>query len=564
MVGAPVMERSGQTSPPSDCPVPASRIARLRQAASARWSAQSERRRRGLEGLAVVAALATWLVPIALQRLVDGDEGYLLMASRLVSEGLLPYRDFFLPQGPVLPAVFGACFRLFGRSWYGARVLAVLIAVATGALVYCETRAATRRWWAAGFATALYAASGATIGWLTIVKGYGLAAVWMMAALFLVGMAVRRGGDRGAAGLSMLAGAGALLGLAASTRLYTLAVAPALAMGLVARPRDRRLLARRLGAFALGCVVGLLPLLLGYAVAREAFVFDTIRFHAVREFGQDSLFGSPSAKLPIVLKALGFHGEASYGDRQLMGLVLVAVFAFLARLGLGKLGASSRSKTGRTSGTSTAGWAWLALLAASVLPNPFQPQYFCLLVPFLAVEGGLLLVALLRARPPRLEGWWPRLVVAGACLYLTYHAAVGWHERDRFLHTGEGVPGVESSERAVRWRLATIAAVARAIDAQRISPAGSWWPGYLVSTRASLPVTLANDFGLRAAETLPLDTRRKLHLVTSEEIGDMVRQRTPRLFVAGNWAAHPYAAWLPAYGYRLRQTIENVRLWVAE
>lgn len=35
---------------------------------------------------------------IAAFRLVDGDEGYYLIASMRVLEGAVPYRDFFYPQ----------------------------------------------------------------------------------------------------------------------------------------------------------------------------------------------------------------------------------------------------------------------------------------------------------------------------------------------------------------------------------------------------------------------------------------------------------------------------------
>ena len=40
-------------------------------------------------------------------RLVDGDEGFYLLTSRLVTEGKLPYRDFLLTQMPLLPYAYG-------------------------------------------------------------------------------------------------------------------------------------------------------------------------------------------------------------------------------------------------------------------------------------------------------------------------------------------------------------------------------------------------------------------------------------------------------------------------
>ena len=139
----------------------------LRVLAVGRW----QRLRRALPSLMVVAALGAWLLPISLGRLIDGDEGYLLMAARLIGEGHWPYRDFFLTQTPLLPAVLGAVFRIFGRSWLTARVFSGALAVVMGWLVYRESLSATRRQSAALFAAAVFALNGASIGWLTIVKG---------------------------------------------------------------------------------------------------------------------------------------------------------------------------------------------------------------------------------------------------------------------------------------------------------------------------------------------------------------------------------------------------------
>lgn len=58
--------------------------------------------------LLVFAALLATLMRVTLRRLVDGDEGYLLMAARLVAQSHRPYVDFFCPQMPGFPCVFGA------------------------------------------------------------------------------------------------------------------------------------------------------------------------------------------------------------------------------------------------------------------------------------------------------------------------------------------------------------------------------------------------------------------------------------------------------------------------
>jgi hypothetical protein len=517
----------------------------------------AERRRRlgrALPSLIVVVGLLAWLLPISFGRLIDADEGYLLMAARLISEGHWPYRDFFLTQAPLVPVLFAGVFAAFGRSWLVARVFAGVLAVAMGWLVYRTTLSATRRQSAGAFAAALFALNGWTIGWLTIVKGYGLSTLLLLLAVWLVGSAVSRTDERasdGRVGAKIILAAGLAVGLAASTRLYAVLVVPALATYVACRLGCGRVALRRLGRFAVGCLLGLVPSILCGVRAPKAFVFGTLGYHAVREYGQDSLMGSVGAKVPDILRTVGLDAHATYSERQWMGLAIVAILAAFARL------------RWRSSSRSPAGVVALVLAAASVLPNPFLPQYLCMLVPFLAIEAGRLLGTVLDALGTGRPRWTLAVAVAAAS-YVVYNGWVGWYDRGRFLHSGVNVAGIESSDRVPRWRIQTIEAVAKAIDEQHRAVGASWWPGYFVSSTTGIVVELANDFGFRAAAVLPPADRRRLRIVSHSEVGDMIRQRQPGLFVEGNWATYPAAATLSAYGYRLRAKVENAKVWTVD
>jgi hypothetical protein len=504
-------------------------------------------------GASVTALSSAFLLQVATRRLIDGDEGYLLMAARLVSEGLLPYRDFFLPQGPIVPMVFGGYFLVFGRTWLGARVLAGLIAALAGYLVYRETLSITRRRTAATLAAALFGLSAGTLGWLTIVKGYGLSALLallaMMAARRASQPAWNRSGQRLGSAMAFLAGLAA--GLATSARLYLLLVAPMLCFYLMRRQGLSRRGLRALAWFSSGFVLGIFPLALGYLVAGKAFVFDTIQFHAVREYGQSSAFGTFASKWPVIRKAVGLHAKSTMAERQLMGLLIGAVAAAFARW-------MAPHRPG-----SVATYVWPAILVGSLLPNPFHPQYLCLLVPFLAIEVGVLLGALLDACAQSASRALTLAVLLGATIYLGYHGGVGTLERRRFTEHGTNVPGIWSSRRALNWRIESVEAVAKAIDAHEAREAASWWPGYMVTSETPITRSLANDFGLRAAEALTPEERRRYRVVNHTEVGDMIRQRRPRIFVEGNWAARPWADLLPTNGYRVRAEIANARLWTA-
>jgi hypothetical protein len=60
------------------------------------------------------------------------DEGVFLAAAGLVYEGLLPYRDFPLSQGPAVPYVYGLFAELFGSSILIGRYVSFAACLATG------------------------------------------------------------------------------------------------------------------------------------------------------------------------------------------------------------------------------------------------------------------------------------------------------------------------------------------------------------------------------------------------------------------------------------------------
>src|SRR6185437_8659280 len=84
------------------------------------------------EALLVVVLQAAILVPLAVFRFVDGDEGVYAYASRLAVHGHLPYRDFFYEQAPLLPYVYGPVDFLSGGSWFALRGLSVVFAAVVG------------------------------------------------------------------------------------------------------------------------------------------------------------------------------------------------------------------------------------------------------------------------------------------------------------------------------------------------------------------------------------------------------------------------------------------------
>ncbi|MCG5053873.1 MAG: DUF2029 domain-containing protein [Myxococcales bacterium] len=480
--------------------------------------------------LMALAGLAAALLPMALRRLIDGDEGYLLMGARLVSEGQRPYADFFSPQTPGVAYAFGAWFSVFGRSWGSARVLAGLVAVATGMFLFEYVWRATRsRGWAFVSLVA-FVGSGYVLGWLTIAKTYGLTAMFVMAGAVMLILDRSRWTSFAA---------GMCFALATETRLYALV---AVVAGLVFLWQQRafapRGLWRELAGYALGVGAGALFILPSVFASTEALWFGVVEYHGMREAGQNELIGNFRQKWDI-LRGLVVP-ERMEGPSDIQFSITLAL-ALVAR--------ASRSTP---KGFGAAGLAWISLFVVSLLPTPSYPQYFSVVVPLMLADS----FAALGQR--RLRAVW-----APVSILASFFVAMGAAEVARYTTTGINLPTVWTPDRAERWTLKTMRKVGREIDAQGIDEAASWWPGYFVNTKTTIVRGLVNDFGLRVANRVTPEKKQQYHLVSHEDMAGMIQAQKPRLFVEGNWAATPVANLLPAHGYRLSSSHANVRLWVA-
>jgi hypothetical protein len=195
-------------------------------------------------------------------------------------------------------------------------------------------------------------------------------------------------------------------------------------------------------------------------------------------------------------------------------------------------------------------YVWIALLVVSILPTPSYQQYFCLLVPFMIIEGITLLAA---ADMPRI---WPLVGMA-----LAWYVLLGAFEARRYTRTGVNVPGIIEPERVPRWSIPGVQEVSRAVDQQGLPAGGSWWPGYFVSARTPVVIDLANDFGMVVADQLTPERRRRFHIRSHDEITEMIRRHDPPLFVEGNWAWRNSVNQLWGCGYRVAATIGSVKVW---
>lgn len=488
----------------------------------------------------VLLVHAAVLVPMALARLVDGDEGYYLLAAKLVLQGQVPYRDFLYTQMPLLPYVYALFLAPTGVSWLGARVVAAIIAIAIGVLVHVGARSACRRPSSAWIASLLYLASAFALDWFTVVKTYALSALLLLGAYLL--LRSRSTPERRA-----LFFAGVLFGLAIDLRSMMLAALPAFAMGAIERGRG----VRALGGFALGIAVALLPLFYFVAQSPEGFVFGNWGYHAIRsDYG---LMTTLKQKVAVIAALLGVHNPEGAPALQFLVLgffVLLAVAASLAR--------RQRPDFG----------VFIVLLVGivSILPNPSFTQYYSVVVPFMILIAAQWLDAL-RGDPADSTGAaqaspWNVAHRAAAVALVGLYLLVTPVDVFHYVFSGQQVPGILYASEGKNWKIATIRRVSAAIDRHNPEhrPFLTFWPGYAVETKSPVAAGLENHFGWIVAHLLDENRRRRLKLISTDEVGRLL-VTTDLPMVVGNWIERDeWKSRLSAAGYRVVERIEDTEI----
>jgi len=92
--------------------------------------------------VAAIAALYLFLFVRVQWRI--GDEGDMLNGALAVSEGRIPYRDFFDLRGPAAFYWLGLFFKVFGATWFVARMHLLMTGTLTALLVYHLARRVSR------------------------------------------------------------------------------------------------------------------------------------------------------------------------------------------------------------------------------------------------------------------------------------------------------------------------------------------------------------------------------------------------------------------------------------
>ncbi len=456
--------------------------------------------------LGIVVFESVWFFYISQQRLIDGDEGFYLLAARLVLQHRAPYLDFFYTQAPLLPYVYAGWLKLFPISWAWARAFSALLTVLVGALVYEHVYHQTKRWMAGVAASVLYCSSALVFAWFPTAKTFSLSAIFLFSAYVIL--------TRVSASESkwMTALAGVLFGLGVDTRSYIVAIIPVFLWWILVSDPSRR--TARVVWFLAGAVIGLLPSLVLFLASPDAFLFNNLGYHALRT--DAGLIGGWRNKARIAwLLCTGNHTGFQFSLLSATYLALsvfsrarkdAALFAFLIAFALGFV---------------------------CLLPTPSQLQYFSVVMPFLIVA----VVCAARdfyaeLRSPVATRAATVAVAIGLVTFIGF-GAVSFRE---YLFTGKDVPGIVVLGKADIWTMSHVRAVSTAID-EVVLPGeqvASFWPGFVFATRAEIYPGFESDFGIYIAPRLSAEKREQYHVLTTNEIMSDFAHHGPEFAVVGN------------------------------
>ncbi len=477
-------------------------------------------------------------------RLIDGDEGYYLEASRLVMEQKIPYLDFFFPQTPLLPYAYGLWMKLFGMTWYSARSCSAALTTILGMFIYEHIYRETHKWFAGLAAVILFASSVYIFAWYPIAKTYSLSGLLLFAVYVILAQLNQ------SSSLWLIVVAGVLFGLSVDARLFMAGLAPLFIWWVLQKSnRSDRIL--RLLCFVGALSISVSPLLYLFFAHYKIFIFNNIGFHALRS--NDGLVGNFWQKIKTV--ALIFvNGHLRFGEN---GIQLIILLSFSLAVNF----PPRKAKNANVLALLIA----LALGLISLLPTPTWIQYFCITVPYLIVASVCPTadwMYSLRSGPRR------RMAALAGLAVLLIFVASGSPSFRRYLFTGQDVMGVFTAAAAPNWTLENASAVSQAIDglATPKEKIAGFWPGYTFASYADPYPGFEDDFARQVSSKLTLDQVRNYHNITRGIIEAAIVAHAFRLAVVGNQlvddgARAKYEQLLRANGYTEAQKIGDASIY---
>ncbi|MBC8131707.1 MAG: hypothetical protein H7X95_01895 [Deltaproteobacteria bacterium] len=454
-----------------------------------------------------------------------------MLAGELVANGKYPYRDFFYPQAPLLPFLWGLLNRLGLHGFLvGRAIMGVCAALATF-LVVRTVKKNTGSLVAASASGIVVCLHELGWQWMPAIKAYGPATLFSVGAIMLVtGSRIPSIWAASLSGALVMASVGCRLLMAPLVVIVPLAIATSRSSTTDASTCRARVLATG-AAIASMAAVALAMYVLWARPCWDAFVFNNLGYHARRAAG--GLIGQWGAKKTMLLAVLGLRpdGSGAGAGRQFL-MLWVASFLGLV---LGK----------RRHLTGTWTLAAAGLFLADFMPNPVHQQYFANVVPLLAIPAAISIydIALRFRSAPLVQ---PLAALATMACYVALFVPA-WQAK--FLR---GVYGAWDMKAFRPREIQRMADHVKAISRSYPGPVLAFWPGSLVGVPKAAMAGFENQFGRGIAGQLTVEERRLYKISSNEDAFAAIRTRVPSVVVVDREAPRPLLLpVLAAAGYQM-------------
>lgn len=315
------------------------------------------------------------------------DEGFHLLAAKLVAIGRKPYLDFVHAQAPLNAYWNGTLMRIFGENWRPIHFIDALMA--TGAVCVAAAFVRSRftlvklghageiagltdsrlAGWGSAIVLSVFILTGLNIDYVTfgpIAQAYPFSLLMIVSAFFLTVASVER--DR-----TLFAGlAGLLAGAGAESTLLVAPVAPVLLLWiLVYSPAEKRW--ARAGAFIAGVIAAFSLFLALFVQSPRQVIFGALQYH-------------------MFYRRSDWEGATQHDFELLTSWIQspqTVLLAILMAAGVWFVATKSGWDRARKGEYYLAGWIGAVLTIYLSTPHPTFVQYFIFPVPFFAILASV-------------------------------------------------------------------------------------------------------------------------------------------------------------------------------
>lgn len=482
--------------------------------------------------------LALIFIPLAVTYPIREDEGYYLMAARLVMQGRLPYVDFFYTQTPLLPYIYGIWMKIFAMSWFSARVFAGMLCASLTLVLFEHTRTHLGKVYGA-IAVILFMFCNLTFDYQIVAKTYTLSTLFLFIAYALFN-------SKQARSFKAIFWAGFFFALAVNVRLFFVGLAPVFCWEIWRSTKKREFFC----AFGVGMSLGLLPNLVLIAINFDNYWFGNLGYHFVRLGSSDphSLF----FKWNVLENILGIRKSVRYNNPQ-FALLLYPTLLY------GLLVIFKRKKADMALGLG------LLLSLINFGPTPTFTQYFTTVVPFYII-CTLLFFKELEESPIR------KVSLGILAVYIYVYLNISPLNMKYYLNAQKLTLDYGKRRSLREYSLEFVSAFSKRLDS--LVPQGeivvSVWPGYLLESKANMLPGLENQFGVQIGEGVEPERRRRLRILSESDLFEIVKNRAARWVILGHrdevlrQGEKTYRENLEENGYKVVLKIGSVRIFQAQ